>query len=348
MGETLTAEDPMSGFDPNRTSPQPLLRSPAPDNYEFDPQKEITPLGGKFFDQVENDPRLSRSAKTRIQSSYLDGMDNIQEQRQKIESERMRSLMDRQRLEQGNMALAEMRRRQSENVRQAEVQKTAANALKGIVGSNLPPEEQRKQIAAFKLENAASIHADPALKYTVDAAESAIPVPLDPLYSTKQQADMIAREGMPTFIATSGNPTLMREWREYDATKKKLQSQDEAEVKEARKKYSESVGKLADFTPSFIPEDKLPIGVSDDDPNRLKYLTPETQDKGRKLVAVISNGDPDVMAQYETLSDAERMDFIKDAQIQLLLRDRQIQNTASGEAARNNRADNLVFGKREK
>ena len=314
-------DSPMAGFDPARpTLPRPQPQAPAQPGYEFDPQKEITPLGGRFFDKVENDPRLSRSAKTRIQSGYLDGIDDVQAQRQKLESERMRSMLGRQRLETGNMAIAEMRRRQDEIARQTEVQKTAAGALRGIVGSNLPPDEQRKQIAAFKLENAASIYADPALRYTVDAAESMVPPPMAPLYSTKDMRGKL-EAGVPPEVVLKGDPVEIGFYERIIAAQKMEQSEKLSERKSAAKEYRSTIMDLAKDPPSFMDEDEaFAAGVSPKDPNAARYLTPESQQKGRILVGLLSGQEG--LAAFEQLSDAEKRDAImvvqRDAMFQLV------------------------------
>lgn len=310
MAETIT--DPMAGYDPARTE-APQASAPAqPAGYEFDPKKEIDPMAGKFFSQVEANPNLSPEAKLRVQTKYLAGLEDIQAQRGKLESERMRSMLDRQRLEEGTLALNEMRRKQEDVARAAENQRIGTETVNGILASGLTPEEQRKQIAAYKINNAAKITTDPALKYAIDAAEGQIPKPKSPLYSTKDMRDKMEK-GVPSEVVRRGNPAEIGIYERVMAAKEKEKSDKLEDRKAAAKDYRSTIMDLAKEPPSFFSEEEaIEAGVSSKDPNLTKYLKPESHQKGRILIGLLKGSAG--LAEFEKLSDADKREAIMVAQ----------------------------------
>jgi hypothetical protein len=345
MASPPTLENPMAGYDPNGITPQPqVAQAPATTGYEFDPKKEIDPMAGKFFDTVENDPRLSRSAKTRLQTGYLNGIDDIQAQRRKLEDERLRGIMDRQSIERNNMALAEARQKQDAVARAAEQQKGVADTVKGIIASNLPPEEKRKQIAMFEIDNAATLIGDPATRAQVEAAKGVILKP-DPLYSTSDMRDKIEK-GIPPEVVLRGNPEEIGFYERTIKIGEERRSTDKEVVKEARKRESAQLVEFSKFKPEFIAEDDLPADVSRNDPNRLKYLTPESQYEARKWIGAL--GGKDALTQYETLSDADKKDFIRDMQIGIMSGKFEEMQRPIEDTVEENAVDSLLFGTKKK
>jgi len=345
-----TPLDPMAGYDPNRAVQLPPPKPPQPASYEFDPQKEITPLGGRFFDDVENDTRLSRAEKTRIQTEYLNGMDDIQAQRKKIENERLRSLIDRQTLERNDMALAEARKKQGEVIRQAEVQKSAAGTVKEIISSNLPADEKRRQIGMFKIENAAAITTDPSFRTIVDTAESLIPVPAAPLYSTQDMKSKLEK-GIPPEVVMRGNPQEIGLYERIIDTQGKEQSDSLSERKAAVKEYRSTILDLAKELPSFMTEEEAKLaGVNVNspeeggDPNALKYLNPESHQKGRILIGLLKGSAG--LAEFEKLSDADKRDAIMVAQRDAMFQALQKADTISDTSEEDVTVDSLLAPKK--
>jgi hypothetical protein len=342
MAETLT--DPMAGYDPNRTdAPQPA--APAqPAGYEFDPKKEIEPMAGKFFSRVESNPSLSPEAKLRVQTKYLAGLEDIQMQREKIESERLRNIMDRQTIEARNQAFAETRRKQEDAIRSVEQQKGVADTVKGIIASDLPPEEKRKQIAMYEIDNAATLYANPSIRNTVDAAKSLIPVPAEPLYSTKDMRDKMER-GVPPEIAMGGNPVEIGYYERFAAAQEKEMSDKLEDRKAAVKEYRSTIMDLAKEPPSFFSEEEaIEAGVSSKDPNRTKYLTPESHQKGRILIGLLKGSAG--LAEFETLSDADKREAIMVAQREAMLQALQKADTVSDTNEEDVTVDSLLMPKK--
>jgi hypothetical protein len=317
MPETPT--DPMAGFDPNRATldvamadGSTLYRGGNTANYEFDPQREITPLAGRFFADVEANPNLSREAKLRVQAGYLTGIAEVREQRSKIENERMRSIMDRQTIEMREQSLAEARRRQEDAARSAERQKTIAEQAKGIIGSNLSPEEQRRQLGALRIEHLAEAATDPTVRSIFDTAAGVLPPPPEPLYSTKDMRDKMEK-GIPPEVVLNGDPVEIGFYERIAAAQEKEMSDNLADRKAAVKEYRSTIMALAAKPPSFMTEDQaFAAGVSNSDPNAARYLTPESHQKGRILIGLLRG--PDGLTAFETMSDAEKRDAIMVAQ----------------------------------
>jgi hypothetical protein len=342
MAEKLT--DPMAGYDPNRTdAPQPA--APAqPASYEFDPKKEIDPMAGKFFSQVEANPNLSPEAKLRVQTKYLAGLEDIQMQRQKIEGERLRNIMDRQTIEARNQAFAETRRKQEDAIRSVEQQKGVADTVKGIIASDLPPEEKRKQIAMYEIDNAATLYANPSIKNTVDAAKSLIPVPAEPLYSTKDMRDKMER-GVPPEIAMGGNPVEIGYYERFAAAQEKEKSDKLEDRKAAAKEYRSTIMDLAKEPPSFFSEEEaIEAGVSSKDPNLTKYLTPESHQRGRILIGLLKGSAG--LAEFEKLSDADKREAIMVAQRDAMLQALQKADTVSDTDEEDVTVDSLLTPKK--
>jgi hypothetical protein len=346
--------DPMAGFDPTRVTLDVAMadgstRYAGGDtlNYEFDPQREITPMAGRFFADVESNPNLSREAKLRIQSGYLAGIEEVREQRNKIESERMRSLLDRQRLEQGNMALVEMRQRQAEVARSAERQRSVADTVKGIIGSDIPPEEKRKQIAMWEIDNAAAAYSDPAIKNTLDAAKSLIPTPAEPLYSTKDMRDKLEK-GVPPEVVLNGDPVEIGFYERIAAAQEKEMSDRLEDRKAAVKDYRSTIMDLAKEPPSFMTEDEASVAGVDlkNDPNALRYLTPESHQKGRILIGLLKGSAG--LAEFEKLSDAEKREAIMVAQREAMLTALQKADAISDTDKDDVAVDSLLFGTKKR
>jgi hypothetical protein len=346
MAETLT--DPMTGFDPTRPE-APQAPAPAPQqNYEFDPQREITPLAGRFFADVEANPNLSREAKLRVQAGYLTGIEEVREQRSKIENERMRSLLDRQRLEEGNMALAEMRRKQEDAARSAERQMTVADTLKGIRDSDLPPEEKQRQFNEAKINLAGDYVTNPTVKTIFDTVESEIPKPVEPFRITDSvKTSLIVEEGLPEWLVNSGDLELIQRAKMINDLDKKARSDNEKMIKEARKQRTDMTLALAEKPPSFIAEKDLPDTVSSNDPNRLKYLTPESQQRGRDLMLMAYG--PDAVKAFNQLgTDADRYEAIMEARNVALMKLVGELQKPEGEAVTDNEVDSLLFGTKKR
>jgi hypothetical protein len=348
MAETLT--DPMAGYDPNRTdAPQPA--APAqPADYEFDPKKEIDPMANKFFADTNADRSLTPEFRNRIQSQYLQGMTDIQAQRDKIESERLRNIMDRQTIEARNQAFAETRRKQEDAARAAENQRIGTETVNGILASGLPPEEQRKQIAAYEVNNAAKIVTDPALKYALDAAKGQIPVPTEPLYSTKDMRDKMEK-GVPPKIAMGGNPVEIGYYERFAAAQEKEMSDKLEDRKAAAKEYRSTIMDLAKEPPSFMTADQASAaGVAvqpierGGDPNALKYLTPESQQRGRILIGLLKGSAG--LAEFEKLSDADKREAIMVAQRDAMLQALQKADTVSDTDEEDVTVDSLLTPKK--
>jgi len=315
-------------------------------DYEFDPQKEITPMAGRFFSDVENDSRLSRSAKTRIQSGYLDSVEQIDAQRRKLEDERLRSIMDRQSIEQNTLALAETRRKQEDAMRAAERQKGVADTLKGIRDSDLPAEEKQRKFNDVKVTLAADYAANPTVKTIFDTVESEIPKPVKPFeVSDATKTSLIIDDGLPEWLVNSGDTELIQKAKSYVDSVKKDRSENEKEVEEARKMRSSLVTDFAKFEPEMMSEDdRVNAGVSGSDSNA--YLTPSSQNKGRMIVELVYGADG--IAEYETLPDSERIKMIYRAQRDLVVGNAAERDTPVKDKAVDNTVDSLLFGKQKR
>lgn len=339
-------DSPMTGFDPNRQeTPQAAAPAQAA-TYEFDPSKEITPMAGRFFADVEADPNIPSAEKLRIQAGYLQGIGNIREQQAKIVAERTRSIMDRQAIEKNQLALAEMRQKQDDVARLAERQKSMADTVKGIVDSKLPPDEKRKQIAMYKIDNAAVIATDPATKMIYDTAEGMIQKPIEQYsLSDAEKTRLIMDDGIPTWIVQSGDTDLIQKAKGLSDAAKKEQSENEKEIEEARKTRSSLITDFAKFEPETMDEaSREAAGVSGKDTN--PYLTSASQNKGRMIVELVYGGEG--LATYDTLPDSERIKMIYRAQRDLVVGDSAKRDTSVKQKVTDNQVDSLLFGKKKR
>lgn len=346
MVETLT--DPMAGYDPN-SAMQPQPPAPAqPAGYEFDPRREIDPLAGKFFSRVEANPNLSPEAKLRVQTRYLAGLEDIQAQRQKIEGERLRNILNRQSIEENQLALTEARRKQEDAARAAQRQMTVADTLKGIRDSNLPPEEKQRQFNEAKISLAGDYVTNPTVKTIFDTVESEIPKPVVQRQLTDATyTELVVDYGLPTWLVESGDMELVGKAKRLVDLKRKEESDDAKQIKEARTQRTEMTLALAKEPPKFFTEENLPDTVSSSDPNRLKYLTPESQQRGRDLM-LLAYG-PDAVAAYNQLAtDADRYEAIREARDKVLLGLVEDLRKPEKEAATDNTVDSLLFGKQKR
>jgi len=341
-----TPIDPMAGYDPNRTdAPQPA--APAqPAGYEFDPKKEIDPMANRFFADTNANRSLTPEFRNRIQSQYLQGMTDIQAQRQKIESERLRNVLNRQDIEANQLALAEARRKQEDVARAAQRQMTVADTLKGIRDSNLPPEEKQRQFNEAKISLAGDYTSNPTVKTIFDTVESEIPKPVKPFeVSDATKTSLIIDDGLPEWLVNSGDMKLIQEAKRYVDSVKKDRSENEKEVEEARKMRSSLVTDFAKFEPEMMSEDdRINAGVSTSDSNA--YLTPSSQNKGRMIVELVYGADG--IAEYETLPDSERIKMIYRAQRDLVVGNAAERDTPVKDKAVDNTVDSLLFGKQKR
>jgi hypothetical protein len=339
-----TPLDPMAGYD-NRPAQDLLFRGDggaANAAYEFDPRKEIDPMANRFFADTNADRNLTPEFRNRIQSQYLQGMTDIQAQREKIEGERLRNALNRQDIERGNMALAEARRKQEDAMRAAQRQMTVADTLKGIRDSNLPPEEKQRQFNEAKISLAGDYVTDPTVKTIFDIVESEIPKPVKPFeVSDATKTSLIIDDGLPEWLVNSGDTELIQKAKMLSDISKKAQSDDAKQIKEARTQRTEMTLALAKEPPKFFTEENLPDTVSSNDPNRLKYLTPESQQRGRDLM-LLAYG-PDAVAAYNQLAtDADRYEAIREARDKVLLGLVEDLQKPEREAAEDNVVNSLV------
>jgi hypothetical protein len=344
MAETLT--DPMAGYDPNRAmQPQP----PAPAQsagYEFDPRKDIDPMANRFFADTNADRNLTPEFRNRIQAQYLQGMSDIQAQREKIEGERLRNILNRQSIEENQLALTEARRKQEDAMRAAQRQMTVADTLKGIRDSNLPPEEKQRQFNEAKISLAGDYVTNPTVKTIFDTVESEIPKPVKPFeVSDATKTSLIIDDGLPEWLVNSGDTELIQKAKSYADSVKKDRSENEKEVEEARKMRTSLVTDFAKFEPEMMSEDdRINAGVSASDNNA--YLTPSSQNKGRMIVQLVYGADG--IAEYEALPDSERIKMIYRAQRDLVVGNAVERGTPVKEKVTDNTVDSLLFGKQKR
>jgi hypothetical protein len=255
-------------------------------------------------------------------------------------------LLDRQRLEEGNMALAEMRRKQEDAARAAERQKTVADTLKGIRDSDLPPEEKQRQFNEAKINLAGDYVANPTVKTIFDTVESEIPKPVEPFRITDSvKTSLIVEEGLPEWLVNSGDLELIQKAKSYVDSVKKDRSENEKEVEEARKMRSSLVTDFAKFEPEMMSEDdRINAGVSASDNNA--YLTPSSQNKGRMIVQLVYGADG--IAEYEALPDSERIKMIYRAQRDLVVGNAAERSVPVKEKTVDNTVDSLLFGKQKR
>ena len=133
-----------------------------------------------------------------------------------------------------------------------------------------------------------------------------------PLYSTKDMRGKL-EAGVPPEVVLKGDPVEIGFYERIIAAQKMEQSEKLSERKSAAKEYRSTIMDLAKDPPSFMDEDEaFAAGVSSQDPNASRYLTPESQQKGRILIGLLSGQEG--LAAFEQLSDAEKRDAIMVAQ----------------------------------
>lgn len=263
---------------------------------DFSYQSNVAPYASKFFDDVGADSRLSSSAKARIQGTLLDGMDDIEMQRNKLESQRLGLASDRQAFELGGLKLEAARDRRAKV-------SNASGIAKGILDSADDPETKRQKLARAALDHADD---DDAVQ-TFGLANKALPEVKKADYTSMQVADMTAklvgRVAPEDMAQVMGNPSLLGSVLGEIAKK----DENEKEAKRLRDDKSEKAlalkSSLATKTLKFA---KPPADANTEEwvdaQGKPRWLDDDSTSDARQIIGVL--GTAEDQKAFEELKDS--------------------------------------------
>ena len=165
---------------------------PAAPTPSFSYDQDIAPHASRFFDRIDASTTLSHGAKMRIQGTLLNGMEDIETQRLKLQEERDQGRARKLDYESGTFRLEQARADRARTEAQDSRRAGIAGIARGILDSKDDPETKRQKLARTALDYADD---DDALK-TFGVAEKAIPTKRDSLLSDASELALIL-DGIP-------------------------------------------------------------------------------------------------------------------------------------------------------
>lgn len=158
----------------------------------------VAPINTKFFARVENDSRLSETAKAALAEEGAQGALEIQELRNRLASSAQQAKLGNIRLERENLSLrnlveAEETKRNLEPV----VEEVGVQLQSVLDDPNLSIDQRRSKIARIGLDHADNFSKAPAIQDKIRLAEASLPPSLTPnqrALLTEKELNRLERE----------------------------------------------------------------------------------------------------------------------------------------------------------
>lgn len=333
--ETLTDFEVMSGYGEEPTpaapapapavpaAPAPAPAEPAPAQ-EFNPDREIDAMSQKYFKDLNANPNLPLSAKLASARGFLATETAIKDQRAKLQAEKQNSLYKDLQMQNAEMSLREQRMKMEQAQNTARYQGALSEQIKGTMfNPELTPQQKRDQIDAIKISNNAAVASNPDIGKLFDTADSILPKRPEPR-TFAQEMDIgkvmsYVKTPEELELVQSGDPKTIGFFMEMKQREEKKNSENEELRREAEKEDRAVALSLAKSDFRFMtPKEEKDLNVDDNDPNKGKYLTPESNANGRLLVQM-ARGAEGIKA-YDALSDADRFKLIQEARAEVAIR----------------------------
>jgi len=328
----------------------PARRAPAPQP-ELDPRRDIAPMGQSFFKQLDADPFLNARQKMALQGEYFQGLDQIQEYRDKLEDRRKRGIMDDLNIQKAQDELSFYRRKQAEAETSTQRQQSVAEQLRAANAIEDPydRDEALNQVAR---QNIDVIGTDRSVQDMFQISKGMIPK-ADPYYERGElgtaYGEIIGAVGREAAneIINRGDPMEIEALRtsiklDREAQKAKDENDTAARVQNSRNQRSLILSLTKDDFKFMDEDERFAAKVSTADEN--PYLRPQDHARGKQLILAATR-DPQKLKEFEELpSDAERKKYLDSLRWEAMSKAYQMQEELINDLQnpQGSRADSLV------
>ena len=165
---------------------------PTAPTQEFSYDRDIGGYASKFFDSIGNDPRLSPERKAQLQGTLLGGVEDIQNQRLKLQEEKDNGVMRSLKMQGYQSDLEDARAKRIQMQKDTEAIGGAKTRVNSILGDQSMSAEQKRQLLAQEELNH-PLAGDPSLGRVFNLGREALPKEEKPLYTPGQTVNYLSK-----------------------------------------------------------------------------------------------------------------------------------------------------------
>ena len=270
---------------------------------DFSFEKDVAPYASKYFDRVSADPNLTGWQKRELQGMLLNEVDEIRQQQVKLQETAVRGRMRDLQYASGISALEEARARRARMEQASGEVAGAQNVVQSIMNSADSPEEKRRKLGEFKVNNAAALALNPDAKQVFEIGESALPK--EESRMTDSQIARFAAQRVPAEVIATGDPMLIGNFA--------AQIAEQDRIAEEAKKLREDQSEKAMQMKLRLAQEPLKFAKDETTGTESEWLEPESTNKARLIVSALA---PDELDRFEKItSDRERATFVNNIQL---------------------------------
>jgi hypothetical protein len=313
-----------------------------PDNQEFSYDRDIGGYASKYFDSIDANTRLSHERKAQLQGTLLGGVEDIQNQRLKMQKEKDEGVLRSLDVRKTQSDLEDARARRIQMQKDTEAIGGAKERVNSILGdASMSPEQKRQLLAQEELNH--PLAGDQNLSRVFNLGREALPKEKEQMFTPSQQVEFLAKVANSArpedAIAALRDPAAMAQLRAAAEAQEKedkeandLRGRKDAEAHEIRK------GMMLKDLKFAKDETDAPTSWLDDESTRDAEMI------------VLALGTPEEQKAFSDLKDAPsdepRADLVRSIQR------RELEARLNGkggakapEEDRRGRTRSLIFGK---
>lgn len=274
---------------------------------DFDFNRDISPYVSNYLGEISRDTRLRPETARRLMSDVITGTNDVEMQRLKLQAEQQNSVLRQMRIEQGQLALQDARRRTRMFEEIDSASRSSAQEIQSVMRGSGTPEQKRQEIGAIGV-NYMGTPAYRAVEDQVSTAFRSLPVE-----KTKGDLDL--------------STDLIQEAVETDIPEDILRRGNKAEIAAAigeatRRRYEEEKRQKEIISNRKELKSLLsaPVRFEDDtrDPG-IKWLEPESHNNLKILVNTLGTDD-EKKAFYESQDDVRRANIAGEIRVREMSR----------------------------
>lgn len=268
---------------------------------EFSYASDVAPYASRYFDRVASDPRLSHASKMQLQGTLLNGMEDIQSQRLKLQKERDEGRRSTMALETQSNALEDSRAARARRENDLSQRAGVKGAFNEVLNGEGTPEEKRQRLNQIGMQHSDIISRDAGVSQAYEFATKALPqepkggmTPGQIAAATEKLYGSVDPEVLPEILSNPfalGAALSTVAQREKAAEEAKKLREEKSEEAEARK----------------LDLAKLPLKFAKPDPasgeTEARWLEPASTERAEKIISVL--GTPEEQAQFLRLKSAD-------------------------------------------
>ena len=269
---------------------------------EFSYENSIAPAASRFFTEIQRNTKLDPAAQARLQSGLLNGVAAIEEQRKKLQAERMSSMLDRQRYEENEMAMRDAAAKRQRIADEERKTGEVADEISAILTAQGDETAKRMALTALSLRRSRDAITNPDIARQFGTAYEMLPS-RKPLLTPEQQIGLVEKGVSPDVLATE-SPAAIGTAARMAGEKRKATEAAESEAARLRKERDATLDSLLSVDPKFVEDSR----------SGKAWLLPDVHSRFDVLVETL--GTPEEKKQWALPRDDDRDHARIAAQIQ--------------------------------